>query len=301
VPVTLSAVPFHQLPSDLIAVVDALPDGHALYVAERDAQGDLVAISGLYMNPAGLALRGTTLEAFMGSDLLHRLQQQDEEGAAEGIGAALRAGRELRRALVSSPTQAGPTIEVDATWLELAGREMLALSFRDVTRELHSRRRMQQAVEISTAHSRTDELTGLLNRRGWQSVVDRAFAAGGAILTMAIADIDRFKAYNDERGHLAGDDLLRALAAAWSGHLDPAHCVARLGGEEFSFLLPGVAANEARGLLSELSALVPDEQTVSIGVASRRDSESVSEVLSRADAALYVAKRGGRARIVVAP
>lgn len=299
-PGTLSAVR-PVLPADLVAVLDALPDGHALFVAERGAEGGLRAVVGLYMNPAGLALRGTSLEGFVGTDLLARTRERGEVAAAAGIMAALDAGTELRRLLVRGVTPADPTFEVNASRVALDGREMLSLSFRDVTQELHSRRRMQQAVEISTAHSRTDELTGLPNRRGWQSVVDRAFAAGGVLLTIAIADIDRFKAYNDRRGHLMGDALLRDLAAAWSKHLAPPQCVARLGGEEFSFLLPGLAAQEAAELLAQLSALVPDEQTVSVGVASRRDAESVSEVLSRADEALYVAKRGGRARVVVAP
>jgi diguanylate cyclase (GGDEF)-like protein len=300
-PGTLSAVPHHVLPADLAAVLDALPDGHALFVAERDADGHLEAVVGLYMNPAGLALRGTTLEGFVGTDLLERTRERGDEAAVAGIMAALDAGTQMRRTLVSSTTSGGPSFEVNASRLELGGQEMLSLSFRDVTQELHSRRRMQQAVEISTAHSRTDELTGLPNRRGWQSVVDRAFAAGEAVLTLAIADIDRFKAYNDRRGHLLGDALLRDLAATWSRHLAPPQCLARLGGEEFSFLLPGLASQEAADLLAQLSTLVPDEQTVSIGVASRREAESVSEVLSRADEALYVAKRGGRARVVVAP
>jgi diguanylate cyclase (GGDEF)-like protein len=290
-----------KLAPDVIAVLEALPDGHAFYAAERDATGQILALRGMHMNEVGLRLRGMTLEDFVGGDLLERTRGLGNDAAADGYVAALNAGAELRRTLVTDALAGVRSFEVNAKAMQISGQEVLSISFRDVTRELHSRRRMQQAIELSDALSRTDELTGLTNRRGWQSAVEKAFRIRDARVSLAIADIDHFKRYNDDFGHLAGDGLLRGLARAWAGALAPEQLVARLGGEEFAFLLPGLSVSAASQTLEELATAVPDGQTVSIGVAARRGAETPSQVLARADESLYVAKRSGRARVVVAP
>lgn len=290
-----------DVPHDLRAVLDALPDGHGLYLAERDAEGQVVALRSLYMNPAGLALRGMTVDSLVGSDLLARTRGLGNDAAADGYVAALNAGQEMRRTLVTDSLAGTRTFEVNASRLLLSGVEVLSMSFRDVTQELRSRRRMQRAVEISAEHSRTDELTGLPNRRGWQAAVELAFVHGEQSVSIAIADLDLFKSYNDAYGHPAGDALLRELATSWSHLLSASQSLARLGGEEFAILLPGLEAPSAAEAVLTFCEAVPASQTVSIGVASRRDCESPGQVLTRADEALYVAKRGGRNRVVVAP
>jgi diguanylate cyclase (GGDEF)-like protein len=145
----------------------------------------------------------------------------------------------------------------------------------------------------------TDPLTGLPNRRAWDAEVARTFATGQPVVTVAIVDLDHFKAFNDTHGHEGGDDLLVAAAHLW-GQALPGVFIARWGGEEFTLLLPGVGGSAAIGLLRAVHERVPRGQTCSIGVATWNGAEVPPAVLARADAALYRAKRTGRNRTVLA-
>lgn len=151
--------------------------------------------------------------------------------------------------------------------------------------------------------ARTDPLTGLPNRRVWDEDVarelERARRHGGA-LCLAMLDLDRFKAYNDQHGHQAGDDLLEAAAAAWRPELRATDTLARYGGEEFAVLLPHSDVEGAQAVVERLLAVVPFGQTASAGIAVWDGTESEDELLARADAALYDAKHAGRARALIA-
>ena len=117
--------------------------------------------------------------------------------------------------------------------------------------------------------TRTDELTGLPNRRAWDELLRHELATGerlGTPLSVAMLDLDHFKAYNDLHGHLAGDRLLRAAAAAWSGSLRGTDVLARWGGEEFAVLLPACDATGATALIERLRGTLPDGVTFSAGV-----------------------------------
>lgn len=162
----------------------------------------------------------------------------------------------------------------------------------------------QQAVAL-TSLARTDALTDLPNRRTLDAELERLDARGPSTgsFTIAMMDLDHFKAYNDVNGHQAGDDALVACAQAWKqmlARLAPGEGVfiARYGGEEFAVLLPerGLATSEP--LLERLRAATPEAHTVSIGFAERRPGESGFETMSRADQALYRAKQLGRNRAV---
>jgi diguanylate cyclase (GGDEF)-like protein/PAS domain S-box-containing protein len=145
----------------------------------------------------------------------------------------------------------------------------------------------------------TDTLTGLPNRRGWEDSMRRLLEDArrrGTPLTIAIADVDHFKAYNDTHGHLAGDNLLRAFATNTRRGLRGGDVVARWGGEEFTIALPDCSLTEARLVLARVHAAMPDGQTCSIGFATWDTAEMVAELMSRADEALYAAKSGGRNR-----
>ncbi|GAA4934908.1 sensor domain-containing diguanylate cyclase [Actinoplanes utahensis] len=146
----------------------------------------------------------------------------------------------------------------------------------------------------------TDMLTALPNRRAWQETMDRMIARAGqdgAPLTVAIADLDHFKRYNDTRGHAAGDELLRQAAAAFASELRADDFLARWGGEEFVVALPATGTSPAVEVLDRLRAATPDGQTCSIGVATWNGTETVEQLLQRADEALYTAKNEGRNRI----
>ncbi|WP_426563742.1 diguanylate cyclase [Angustibacter sp. McL0619] len=146
----------------------------------------------------------------------------------------------------------------------------------------------------------TDPLTGLVNRRGWHErlqVLIGQVKRSGESLTLAVADLDHFKAYNDANGHEAGDELLRGFADLTTGTLREVDLVARWGGEEFAIALPGSKADEAVLALERLRAGVPGGQTCSFGLATWDGVESLTACLARADQALYRAKVAGRDRI----
>ena len=151
--------------------------------------------------------------------------------------------------------------------------------------------------------ARTDELTGVANRRGWDEELPRELARArrsGAPVTVAILDLDHFKTYNDTFGHQAGDRLLRGAAAAWSGRLRTTDLLTRYGGEEFAVVLPCCDGAAAATVADGLRRAVPGDVTCSIGVATWDGAETADALVARADAALYRAKAAGRDRVVAA-
>lgn len=151
--------------------------------------------------------------------------------------------------------------------------------------------------------ARCDALTGLPNRRALEEQLPQAMARARrrrSSLSVAILDVDRFKAYNDTHGHLAGDEVLRACAKAWDSTLRAEDTIARFGGEEFLVLLPETPPEEAAEIVERLRARTPLGQTCSAGLARWDHVESIDDLLRRADEALYLAKAGGRDRLAQA-
>jgi diguanylate cyclase (GGDEF)-like protein len=147
----------------------------------------------------------------------------------------------------------------------------------------------------------TDPLTGLLNRRAWDVALAEAIRSSTQArspLTVAMLDVDHFKAYNDAQGHQAGDRLLKAAAAAWRDALRPGDLLARYGGEEFVALLAGCGAEDAAPVAERLRAATPFGATSSVGLAQWEPGDSAEALLRRADEALYRAKRTGRDRVI---
>jgi len=158
--------------------------------------------------------------------------------------------------------------------------------------------------------SRRDPLTGMRNRRALADElpgIEAGHRELGTPLAVALCDVDHFKAYNDQMGHLAGDQALRAIAATIRGTLRSHDKAYRFGGEEMLLVLPGATASEAVSAAKRVRAAVEAAAmphpsgnegvvTVSIGVASGK--AGYGELLAQADKALYEAKRGGRNRVV---
>jgi diguanylate cyclase len=145
--------------------------------------------------------------------------------------------------------------------------------------------------------SRRDELTGLLNRRVFAEELERQIELSRLEhrpLAFVMLDMDHFKAYNDEYGHQAGDRLLRTAAAAWTAALRENDTIARYGGEEFAAILPNCTLAAGFAVAEQLRRVLPSGVTCSAGVAALTDGASSSDLIGRADRALYEAKRTGR-------
>ena len=159
----------------------------------------------------------------------------------------------------------------------------------------------------------TDSLTGLYNRRHFEEILRDEVARirrYGGHCALAMLDLDFFKNYNDTLGHLAGDDLLRDLAQMMRKHIRVTDILARYGGEEFSLIMVNTPKSEAIAAMERLRGLVEaypfragniqptGRLTVSVGIAGcPEDSTDFEELVRRADAALYTAKRRGRNQV----
>lgn len=158
-----------------------------------------------------------------------------------------------------------------------------------------------------------DTLTGLFNRRWLEHIYDREStrcAFNEQPLCMLMLDVDHFKDYNDEHGHLAGDYALCLVAHTLRSQLRPKDSMARFGGEEFVILLPEIALDEARRIgnrlrqsLEQITSFyspvgVLPGVTVSLGLAEMDYQENLPSLILRADGALYRAKQNGRNRLV---
>jgi diguanylate cyclase (GGDEF)-like protein len=159
-----------------------------------------------------------------------------------------------------------------------------------------------------------DALTGLYNRRWWEDRFARLVARahrGDGNMALLVVDVDRFKLYNDNYGHISGDTVLRLVARTMAGNLRPTDIAARYGGEEFVVALPAtdlpgalVAAERVRqavavAIVEDVTGVRLPSVTISLGVATLRPNDDAPSLFGRADAALYRAKKAGRNRAEV--
>ena len=236
-------------------------------------------------------------------------------------------GHEVCRRLKSDPrTQGIPVIFVTAMGEEAdetLGFELGAVDY--ITKPLSApivRMRARNHLELKRQRdlllklSLNDPLTGIANRRRFDEALTAEWSRcqrNGAPLTLIMIDVDRFKAYNDRYGHVAGDDCLRRVACAL-GQLTgrPADLVARYGGEEFAVLLPEIDRDHALEMAERMRRAVHEAElphegsehgriTISLGVAAPHPSrdQTPEQLVERADRALYRAKESGRNRVQV--
>jgi diguanylate cyclase (GGDEF)-like protein len=159
-------------------------------------------------------------------------------------------------------------------------------------------------------NAHTDALTGLGNRHWMRTMFEREVTRtqhANKALCLMMVDVDNFKTFNDQYGHIAGDRVLVAVAGVLREYLRPTDLVARFGGDEFAALLPDLQLKQARQtaerIRQQVAGLSPSSLataiTVSIGIADRTAQDDVATLVQRADAAMYDAKEAGRNRVAV--
>ena len=195
---------------------------------------------------------------------------------------------------------------------------LVALAWRWQIVKLRARRTALEAEfrerQALLERATRDALTGLWNRATILEVLIRETAQAqrtGLPLSVGLIDVDHFKLINDNHGHLRGDDVLRVLSRRLSAELRQGDWLGRYGGEELMIVLPGWERAEVELAAERLRRCVSDEPfvvsgqtlkvTISIGIARcESPADKTDDIVARADAALYDAKRGGRDRVAYA-
>ncbi|HEY9052739.1 MAG TPA: diguanylate cyclase [Gammaproteobacteria bacterium] len=181
----------------------------------------------------------------------------------------------------------------------------------DITERKIMEEELRKAKHLAEQLANTDELTGLNNRRAFFALGYRAFKQAKRFehpISVIMIDIDHFKHINDSYGHSIGDMALQAFAKPLQHLVRDIDIVGRMGGEEFALILPETdlqeASNLAERLRSEIANMKIDsgnnqiKLTASLGVAtSKQDCDSLESLLTKADDALYVAKKKGRNQV----
>ena len=290
--------------ADTVLLLEPVADGSSLEVASANRTGDRgcrIALAG--GGPGAAALDPRAAAFLSGESVLtrHRLPTAEASvprsrrtgpsgGTAPGAGFLVpirsQDGVSAVLAVEWAPPAPGPDdrrIHVVSMLAEQAGS---ALNQRSLLTELQL-----------LAH--TDALTGLPNRRSWEHRLRTLLTAGpaGRGVVVALIDFDRFKDYNDTRGHAAGDLLLSGFADRARSQLKAGDMLARWGGEEFALSLLDCGAADAEAVLQRVRDAMPIGQTCSVGYVVVRPGDAPEELMERVDAALYRAKNTGRDRV----
>lgn len=173
---------------------------------------------------------------------------------------------------------------------------------------------LKKELEGVKRAAKTDMLTGLLNRRGFDEAMVHTIAdvtEKQIPLTIVIADLDHFKRVNDTHGHLVGDNVLRVVAKVLIDNIKGKDIAARFGGEEFILILPETPLKGGSALAEQIRLSLEGMRwinkntgapisslTISLGVAEYQTGETINTLIERADTALYHAKNNGRNRTV---
>jgi diguanylate cyclase (GGDEF)-like protein/PAS domain S-box-containing protein len=279
--------------------LDSLADS----VLTTDVEGRIV-----YVNRAGEALIGKPSNEVLGkalADVIQLVDESDRKALGDPVRQCLATGARVnlgrRGMLLSTGGEGERSIEVTVSPLRDAhGRvDGTVIALRDVS----DLRGMTRAMSYQASH---DGLTGLVNRREFERRLEEALEStrGGSRHVLCYLDLDRFKAVNDECGHVAGDTMLREVAALIKDAVRDSDTVGRLGGDEFGILLSGCPLEKARQIADDVVRAVNDHRFVwkdkifnigvSVGLVEiTAESTSLEDLLHAADSACYVAKNQG--------
>jgi diguanylate cyclase (GGDEF)-like protein/PAS domain S-box-containing protein len=314
-----------RMAGSLTDITDRKSAEAQLYAEKERAQVTLASIgdavvttdtNGLveYLNPVAESLTWLSLSQAEGLPLRSLLQLVDETTRLpipDVIDRVMREGRPIKIGTDTLLLRAGgEEIAIDHSAAPIRDRNGqitgVVLVFRDVSRE------RQYAAKLSYQASH-DALTGLINRREFEHRLDRALASAAEFQrhhAVMYLDLDQFKVVNDTCGHTAGDELMRRISAVLQRRLREGDTLARLGGDEFGVLLENCPSEHGGRIAEELRQAVADfpfvwdgrsfSLSVSIGLVNIGTGLfTLTEVLSVADSACYMAKEKGRNRVHV--
>jgi diguanylate cyclase (GGDEF)-like protein/PAS domain S-box-containing protein len=262
-----------------------------------------------YMNEAAEKFTGTTAMQAMGhglDDIVSLVNETDRQSLADPVRQCLATGARVslgRKALLlARGTGDEHYIELSVSPLHNAQNEVTGAAV--VLHDVSEQRGLARQMSYQASH---DALTGLVNRREFERRLQEALdsaRAGESSHVLCYLDLDRFKVVNDSCGHLAGDNMLREVAALLKDAVRDSDTVARIGGDEFAMLLIGCPLEKARQIADDVCRAVTDYRfvwkdkifniDVSIGLVEMgREGGSTDELLGAADSACYVAKQQG--------
>ncbi|MGB7739784.1 MAG: EAL domain-containing protein, partial [Steroidobacteraceae bacterium] len=278
-------------------------DSLAESVLTTDVDGRIV-----YINSAGEQLMGKPASEILGrtlGDVIELVEEGDRKAASDPVRQSLTTGTRVslgrRGMLVSAASDGERSIELTVSPMRDANGRVdgAVIALRDVS----DLRGLTRAMTYQASH---DALTGLVNRREFERRLEEALEAtrGGARHVLCYLDLDRFKAVNDECGHVAGDSMLREVAALIKDAVRDSDTVGRLGGDEFAILLAGCPLEKARQIADDVVRAVNDHRFVwkdkifgigvSVGLVEMTvESTSIEDLLHAADSSCYVAKNQG--------
>jgi len=280
-------------------------DSLAESVLTTDVDGRIV-----YINSSGEQLIGKPASEILGrtlGDVIELVEEGDRKAASDPVRQSLTTGTRVslgRRGMLVSAAGEGEgerSIELTVSPMRDANGRIdgAVIALRDVS----DLRGLTRTMTYQASH---DALTGLVNRREFERRLEEALEAtrGGARHVLCYLDLDRFKAVNDECGHVAGDSMLREVAALIKDAVRDSDTVGRLGGDEFAILLAGCPLEKARQIADDVVRAVNDHRFVwkdkifgigvSVGLVEMTvESTSIEDLLHAADSSCYVAKNQG--------
>ncbi|MEH1992309.1 EAL domain-containing protein [Nostoc sp.] len=268
-----------------------------------------------YLNPVAktlLACSEASAEGLLLEELFELVHEMTGEKVKNPVEQALQSNRTVTLAshtvLINQNNQE-VAIEDSAAPIRNREGEVIGgvMVFRDVTQN----RQLSRQLSWQASH---DALTGLVNRQEFEQQIEQALCLAkldSQVHALCYLDLDHFKIVNDTCGHLAGDELLRQITVLLQEKIRKTDTLARLGGDEFGVLLTQCTLEQALRVANDLLLCVQEfrffwqEQAFSIGVSIGlvgidTNSKSLTEIISRADAACYTAKNRGRNRVYVA-
>jgi len=262
-----------------------------------DATGTILGI-----NPAFTAVTGYTPEETVGKrpGFLNSGWHDDEFYA--GLWRAVRETGSWSGEIWNCH-RSGRVFPVQETITAITNGEGQPTHYVAILSDITDRKRLETELESLARH---DALTSVFNRGRLSDFLDHELARCGreAIpFSLILLDIDNFKRINDTYGHRSGDEVLRGLTRRLEANLRQSDLLGRWGGEEFLILLPNTdqagaqtTAEKLRAVIETADLGVPDQITISLGVASYRHGDDASTLVDRADQAVYRAKAAGRNR-----